>query len=1091
MHESASHLRSLVTIALVSLVVGPGCTRKYFRQAADKDVEGVISQKNVFPDWEVKGWHVYPDPRARFADTFNPDRTPYPPDDYAARLLAPNPQKPTKKTGTGRIDGNGYLAMLQGWDGQNRADAPTDPAVVQPLAPGAPPARKKPDDAAPAPAGAQVRAMTKFDVAPTRPIPAPESVAAAHAGPPAPLPELPVAVARGPGGEFGPWAPARSAAPSLAAIRSASGGPVVGEMHGPSPLPPTVSEIREPLVLVAAGETELNGRTIPAVALIPIAAEQPVQPAEKIPAPKPLPGPMPGPLPLEPKPLEPKPLDPKQPAPVPGQPPGPPLGPAPGTGAPAPTGDPAADYLRALETGQFGYRLKIEQAIVLGVVNAREMQDRREDLYLAALSVTLSRFNFAVQAFLTEQVVYDSIGSALTKNFKHNTTTTYGTTGGLSKKFATGAMLSYKLANQLVLDLGSGKVTSVSNTSLSLIQPFLAGGGLAVTLEDLTQNERTMVYAMRSYLRFRRLFFAAVAAGPNNVGYTNNPYGLQGLAANLGRGVGSNLTAPNVGFLPLLLQQAIIDNQRKNVVELERLHRIYKAYGEGGQFAPLQVEQVEVQMLNGRIALLNGGGGATGIRQYLDALDNFKLQLGLPLTVHLELDDEPLRPIRLQLGRLEQVSAQVRALERDAERFDPATPVAQFRARWRTLLTESPLVRGTEFAKTIGQRWDSWSPAKLTNEQFNTRVNALLAERRKLLDARTDRQVQGVPEPEAEVKRLDRLNADIDLAEFERAVRFYEEQPWLKKAGLIVPQAVAFRGVFGAFQLLVIEARNDRQSAVRRQWPDLLPIPVSGGNILEGALDDAYTRAVQAGLTQRLDLMNARAQVVDAYRQIAVTANALQGVFNVEYDLTSSTPSGENNPFGFSAARSDNKLTFNGQLPLVRRAQRNNYRAALISYQRTRRTLMAFEDNIANDVRSDVRDCRTFAELYRIQQRAVELGYSQVDNAQLTQFAPLAAGVTLDAAAAAALTQQVLNTQSTLVSAQNTLYTNWVNYLTARINLYLDLEQMPLDDRGVWTDEFFNRADRQERSSPDERQPGGQPGERIHAPRPLDDGPGR
>ena len=45
----------------------------------------------------------------------------------------------------------------------------------------------------------------------------------------------------------------------------------------------------------------------------------------------------------------------------------------------------------------------------------------------------------------------------------------------------------------------------------------------------------------------------------------------------------------------------------------------------------------------------------------------------------------------------------------------------------------------------------------------------------------------------------------------------------------------------------------------------------------------------------------------------------------------------------------------NAELPLVRRSERNLYRATLIGYQRQRRTLQAFEDNIANDVRADVR----------------------------------------------------------------------------------------------------------------------------------------
>jgi hypothetical protein len=113
----------LVVVALVALVATPGCTRQHFRKRADKDVEGIITQKNISPDWEVKNWHVYPDPRSRFADNSNPDRPPYPPDDPAARLLSPNPQRPTKKSGVGRIDGTGYVGILEQWDARNRATA--------------------------------------------------------------------------------------------------------------------------------------------------------------------------------------------------------------------------------------------------------------------------------------------------------------------------------------------------------------------------------------------------------------------------------------------------------------------------------------------------------------------------------------------------------------------------------------------------------------------------------------------------------------------------------------------------------------------------------------------------------------------------------------------------------------------------------------------------------------------------------------------------------------------------------------------------------------------------------------------------------
>jgi hypothetical protein len=103
-----------------------------------------------------------------------------------------------------------------------------------------------------------------------------------------------------------------------------------------------------------------------------------------------------------------------------------------------------------------------------------------------------------------------------------------------------------------------------------------------------------------------------------------------------------------------------------------------------------------------------------------------------------------------------------------------------------------------------------------------------------------------------------------------------------------------------------------------------------------------------------------------------------------------------------------------------------------------------------------------------------------VDNATAILFAPPVPGAGSDAGSAAALTTQVLTAQTNLVNAQNTLFQFWVAYMTFRMSFYLDLELMQLDDRGVWSDEFFNRTDSQERPDPN------RPGERLHAPRPLD-----
>src|SRR5262249_41979938 len=137
----------------------------------------------------------------------------------------------------------------------------------------------------------------------------------------------------------------------------------------------------------------------------------------------------------------------------------------------------------------------------------------------------------------------------------------------------------------------------------------------------------------------------------------------------------------------------------------------------------------------------------------------------------------------------------------------------------------------------------------------------------------------------------------------------------------------------------------------------------------------------QTAIVNRLDLMNVRGQTVDAWRQVAVFANALLGTFNVEYRLDSTTPPGLAEPLAFSAHRTRHQLFLNGGLPLVRLAERNNYRAALINFQRARRILQRAEDQVMFDTRGEIRLLRQQEEQYRIQQRQVELAYMTVENA--------------------------------------------------------------------------------------------------------------
>src|SRR5262249_1394559 len=104
-------------------------------------------------------------------------------------------------------------------------------------------------------------------------------------------------------------------------------------------------------------------------------------------------------------------------------------------------------------------------------------------------------------------------------------------------------------------------------------------------------------------------------------------------------------------------------------------------------------------------------------------------------------------------------------------------------------------------------------------------------------------------------------------------------------------------------------------------------------------------------------------------------------------------------------------------------------------------------------VASETYQLRQLANQYRLQQRQLELAYLTIENSLESLEAPTAPGRSaLDGPAA--LTQQLLMSQSSLPAAQNALLTLWINYLNARLKRYRDLELMPLDERGVWIEEI-------------------------------------
>src|SRR5262249_3858752 len=277
------------------------------------------------------------------------------------------------------------------------------------------------------------------------------------------------------------------------------------------------------------------------------------------------------------------------------------------------------------------FLLKLEQAVELGLINSREYQDFRENLYMVALPVTLQRFAFSAQFFAFEQYVRRWAGSQAQGG--HRNDSTFSSNVGVAKLFSTGALMLFNFANQTVFNLtGMGRsVTSQSAINFDLIQPLLRGGGRAVTLEPLTQAERNLLYEIREFARFPNTFYLAIASAGGGGGRlrgvafqptgvlaapvfspatglgsagltpgvfaTPNVTGNPGLQARVGTagqiGLQVALAAPVSGYLTTLLQAAQMKVDEYSIEKLEDYLKLAKALEEGGDISGLQVDQFE------------------------------------------------------------------------------------------------------------------------------------------------------------------------------------------------------------------------------------------------------------------------------------------------------------------------------------------------------------------------------------------------------------------------------------------------------------------------------------------------------------------
>ena len=197
------------------------------------------------------------------------------------------------------------------------------------------------------------------------------------------------------------------------------------------------------------------------------------------------------------------------------------------------------------------------------------------------------------------------------------------------------------------------------------------------------------------------------------------------------------------------------------------------------------------------------------------------------------------------------------------------------------------------------------------------------------------------------------------------------------------------------------------------------------------SLEDLLLTAERIAMENRLDLMNARAQLYDTWRQIRVAANALKGVLNVKVTNQILTPPTTNNPFGFVSQARQFSLVLNAELPLVRVAERNNFVNDLINYQRQRRTLQNTEDLLKFQLRSEIRQMQLLYTQFQVAERNLILSVRTKDQSFEQIVAPPQPNATSQGAVQ---TNNLIQAQGNVISQENNLVTALVSVISSIVS---------------------------------------------------------
>jgi len=260
--------------------------------------------------------------------------------------------------------------------------------------------------------------------------------------------------------------------------------------------------------------------------------------------------------------------------------------------------------------------VSLSKALEIAVRNSRDYQQEKENVFLAALDLTRERDNFSP--------TFTGLLSGAWTREKPDESWSGDTQFGISKLLSTGGRVSLNLTTSFLRYVtGASRTQTTSALAFELVQPLWRGAGQRVAQENLTQAERDVVYALRSFARFHKTFAVSVVTR----------------------------------YCQVLQQRSLVRNEWNNYRRLVLGRQRSEMLAQAGRLPQFQVDQARQDEFSARNRFVRS------LQTYNDRLDGLKRLLSLPTEANLDVDENELSRL-MSLGIIHPDISQEAATQR-------------------------------------------------------------------------------------------------------------------------------------------------------------------------------------------------------------------------------------------------------------------------------------------------------------------------------------------------------------------------------------------------------------------------------------------